>query len=91
MLMKTNAVFFQPTRSKELPEQILEQSPPKIYIPETSPAMVALDPIAVAYSATVDIKAYITKAVNSNAPKTKKNDFVNILSGLFSKAFIFSP
>jgi hypothetical protein len=29
---------------------------------------------------TVDISAYITRAVNSNAPNSRKKDFVNILS-----------
>ena len=42
--------------------------------------MVALDPKAVAYSVTVDINAYITRAENSNAPNIKKKSLVNILS-----------
>jgi hypothetical protein len=57
-----------------------------MYIPETSPAIVAVEPIVVAYSVTVDISAYITRAVNSNAPKIRKNDLVKILS--VSSAFI---
>ena len=51
-----------------------------MYIPDTRPAMVALVPIEVAYSVTVDINAYITRAENSNAPKIKKKSMVNILS-----------
>lgn len=78
--MNINAVFLQPILSSAPPEQTLEQSPPKIYIPDTSPATVADDPSDVAYSVTVDISAYITIAVNNNAPNTRKNDFVNIFS-----------
>ena len=51
-----------------------------MYIPDTRPAIVALVPIDVAYSVTVDINAYITRAVNSNAPNIKKKSMVNILS-----------
>jgi hypothetical protein len=80
MLMKTRAIFLQPIRSSASPEYILEQSPPKMYIPETSPAIVAVEPIVVAYSVTVDINAYITRAVKSNAPNIRKNDLVKILS-----------
>jgi hypothetical protein len=42
--------------------------------------MVALVLMEVAYSETVDINAYITRAENSNAPKIKKKSIVNILS-----------
>lgn len=49
-------------------------------MPETRPATIAEEPIAVAYSVTVDISTYITRAVKSSAAKTRKNDFVNILS-----------
>ena len=80
--MKISAVLFHPILSRAFPEYILEQSPPKMYIPETRPAMVAVVPIDVAYSVTVDIKAYITRAVKSNAPNIKKNDLVNIFSEL---------
>ena len=84
--MKTSAIFRQPIRSSASPEYILEHSPPKMYIPETSPAIVAVEPIVVAYSVTVDISAYITRAVNSSAPNIRKNDLVKILSD--SSAFI---
>ena len=80
MLKNIIASFFQSLRSSAFAEYILEQRPPKIYIPETRPAMVALDPKAVAYSVTVDINAYITRAENSSAPNIKKKSFVNILS-----------
>ena len=80
MLKNMMANFFQSLRSSAFAEYILEQRPPKIYIPETRPAMVALDPKAVAYSVTVDINAYITRAEKSNAPNIKKKSFVNILS-----------
>ena len=80
MLKKIMANFFQSLLSSALAEYILEQSPPKMYIPETRPAMVALVPIEVAYSVTVDINAYITSDVNSNAPKIRKKDLVKILS-----------
>ena len=89
MPINIKAIFFQPTVSKALPEYILEQSPPKIYVivkyqdnPDTSPAIVADEPSAVAYSVTVDINAYITSAEKSRAPNTKKKSFVNILSSL---------
>ena len=80
MLMNISAVFFHPIFSSALPEYILEHNPPKIYIPETSPAIVAVEPKEVAYSVTVDINAYMTSAVNSNAPNIKKKGFVNIFS-----------
>ena len=38
--------------------------------------------IDVAYSVTVDINTYITRAVNSNARKIKKNNRENIFSEL---------
>ena len=78
--MKTSTIFLQPTLCNASPEYILEHNPPKTYIPDTNPAMVAVEPIAVAYSVTVDISAYITRAVKSNAPNIRKNDFVNIFS-----------
>ena len=80
MLKKIMANFFQSLLSSAFAEYILEQSPPKMYIPDTRPAIVALVPIEVAYSVTVDINAYITRAENSNAPKIKKKSMVNILS-----------
>ena len=75
MLMKVNALFFHPTRSNALPEYILEHNPPKIYIPDTKPAIVAVEPIEVAYSVTVDINAYITRAVKSKAPIYQEKGF----------------
>jgi hypothetical protein len=80
--MKTSAIFRQPIRSNASPEYILEHSPPKMYIPETSPAIVAVEPIVVAYSVTVDISAYITSAVKSNAPNIRKNGLVKIFSSV---------
>lgn len=80
MLIKTSAIFLQPILCNASPEYILEHNPPKTYIPDTNPAIVADEPIAVAYSVTVDINAYITRAVKSNAPNIRKNDFVKIFS-----------
>ena len=65
-----------------------EYKPPKIYIPDTSPAIVAEEPIEVAYSVTVDIKAYITRAVKSNVANIKKKDFVNIFSSVSTFIYI---
>ena len=87
MVINVNEVFFQPTLSKAFPEYILEHNPPKIYIPDTRPAIIAEDPIDVAYSVTVDINTYITRAVHSRARKTRKNDLVNIFSSS-AEAFI---
>ena len=55
-----------------------------MYIPDTKPAIVAVEPIEVAYSVTVDIKAYITSAVDNNAPNIRKNSLVKILSSLLT-------
>ena len=87
--MNIKAVLFQPIFSRALPEYILEHSPPKMYIPETSPAIVAVVPIDVAYSVTVDINAYITRAVKRRAEKIRKKGFVKILS--LSLFFKFPP
>ena len=84
MLKNIIASFFQSLRSSAFAEYILEQRPPKIYIPETRPAMVALDPKAVAYSVTVDMSAYITSAVNNNAPNIRKKEVVKIFSDSFA-------
>ena len=54
-----------------------------MYIPDTSPAIAALVPRELAYSVTVDINAYITRAVKRRAVKIRMNDFVNILSSAF--------
>ena len=90
MLININAVLLQPMRSRAFPEYILEHNPPKIYIPETRPAIVAVEPIEVAYSVTVDIKVYITRAEKSRAPKTRKNSFVKIFSSwLFIEFILF--
>ena len=51
-----------------------------MYNPDTSPAIVADDPKDVAYSVTVDINAYITRAEKSRAPNTKKKSLVKIFS-----------
>ena len=83
MLMNINAIFFQPTVSKAFPEYNLEHNPPKMYKPDTRPATVAVEPNDIAYSVTVDIKAYITSAEKSKAPNTKKKSLVKILSSLF--------
>ena len=56
---------------------------PVFYIPDTSPAIAALVPRELAYSVTVDINAYITRAVKRRAVKIRMNDFVNILSSAF--------
>lgn len=77
---KIRANLFQSFLFKAFAEYILEHSPPKIYIPDTKPAIVADDPIELAYSVTVDINAYITRAVKSRAVNIRKNDFVKILS-----------
>ena len=83
IVMNANAVFFHPFLSNAFPEYILEQSPPNMYIPDTSPAIAALVPRELAYSVTVDISAYITRAVKRRAVKIRMNDFVNILSSAF--------
>ena len=58
-----------------------------MYIPETNHAILAVEPSDVAYSVTVDINTYITRAVNSIAKKIKINDFVKIFS-LFDESYI---